>query len=221
MAEVFEKPKKFTAEWFAYIWHYYKISIISVIAAIFLLMITVYEAKNTIRYDVSVNYVASDMIAEESVRKFTERASTAIEDSNGDGEKHTSFTQLNFTTVTMQSAEQITALENKLMAILASEDEMLYIFDKIMMDDVLNMHAAEGIFIPVSDWCDTNLSEEKLYYYENEPCAVSLSDSKFMKDMGLDASGMYLAVRMNYKPNDEDLEKRYANSVILANAIAK
>lgn len=221
MAEVFEKPKKFTAEWFSYIWDYYKIPIVSVVAAIALLVITVCEIKNTVHYDVSVNYVASDMFADESTERFTESASAAIEDSNGDGEKHVSFTQLNFTPDAMQNAEQLYALENKLMAFLASEDEMLFVFDKMLLDDVLNMHAAEGIFVPVSQWCDMSVSDELLYYHENEPCAVSLTDSTFMKNLGLDASGMYLAVRMNYKQNDEELEKRYANCVALANAIAK
>ncbi len=221
MAEVFERPKKFTPEWFDYVWHYYKVPIISVAIAIFLLIITVVEIKNTIHYDVSVNYVATDMFADESVERFTEQASAAIEDSNNDGEKHASFTQVNFTLDAMQSAEHLTALENKLMALLASGEEMLFIFDKIMLDDVLNMHAAEGIFVPITEWCDAEISDEQLYYHENEPCAIALSGSTFMEKLGLDASGMYLAVRMNYKPDDTDLEKRYLNSVVLANAIAK
>ena len=221
MAEMFEKPKKFSGEWFRYVWDYYKVHILVAVAVIALIAVTVVEVLNTVHYDVNINYIASDVLSFDVSDKLANKAAEQIEDGNGDGEKHVSVTQLNFTDEAMQNANQIMALENKLMTVFASEDEMMFLFDEAMLKDVLDMSATEGVFVPVSKWADGDLSEELLYEYGDGIYAVNLKNSAILKEMGIDASGMFVAVRMNYKPEDEKLQKSFENCVALANSLIK
>ena len=91
--------------------------------------------------------------------------------------------------------------------VFASEDEMMFVFDAAMPKDVLDMSATEGVFVPVSQWADGDLSEELLYEYGGGVYAVNLKNSAILKEMGIDASDMFVAARMNYKPEDEAAEK--------------
>lgn len=221
MAEMFEKPKKFSGEWFRYVWDYYKVHILVAVAVIALIAVTVVEVLNTVHYDVNINYIASNVLSFDVSDKLANKAAEQIEDGNGDGEKHVSVTQLNFTDEAMQNANQIMALENKLMTVFASEDEMMFLFDEAMLKDVLDMSATEGVFVPVSQWADGDLSEELLYEYGGGVYAVNLKNSAILKEMGIDASDMFVAVRMNYKPEDEKLQKSFKNCVALANSLIK
>ncbi|WP_337400577.1 hypothetical protein [Congzhengia sp.] len=221
MAEMFEKPKKFSGEWFRYVWDYYKVHILVAVAVIALIAVTVVEVLNTVHYDVNINYIASNVLSFDVSDNLANKAAEQIEDGNGDGEKHVSVTQLNFTDEAMQNANQIMALENKLMTVFASEDEMMFVFDEAMLKDVLDMSATEGVFVPVSQWADGDLSEELLYEYGGGVYAVNLKNSAILKEMGIDASDMFVAVRMNYKPEDEKLQKSFENCVTLANSLIK
>lgn len=221
MAEMFEKPKKFSGEWFRYVWDYYKVHILVTVAVIALIAVTVVEVLNTVHYDVNINYIASNVLSFDVSDNLANKAAEQIEDGNGDGEKHVSVTQLNFTDEAMQNANQIMALENKLMTVFASEDEMMFVFDEAMLKDVLDMSATEGVFVPVSQWTDEDLSEELLYEYGGGVYAVNLKNSAILKEMGIDASDMFVAVRMNYKPEDEKLQKSFENCVTLANSLIK
>lgn len=221
MAEMFEKPKTFSGEWFRYVWDYYKVHILVTVAVIALIAVTVVEVLNTVHYDVNINYIASNVLSFDVSDNLANKAAEQIEDGNGDGEKHVSVTQLNFTDEAMQNANQIMALENKLMTVFASEDEMMFVFDEAMLKDVLDMSATEGVFVPVSQWADGDLSEELLYEYGGGVYAVNLKNSAILKEMGIDASDMFVAVRMNYKPEDEKLQKSFENCVTLANSLIK
>ena len=221
MAEMFEKPKKFSGEWFRYVWDYYKVHILVTVTVIALIAVTVVEVLNTVHYDVNINYIASNVLSFDVSDNLANKAAEQIEDGNGDGEKHVSVTQLNFTDEAMQNANQIMALENKLMTVFASEDEMMFVFDEAMLKDVLDMSATEGVFVPVSQWADGDLSEELLYEYGGGVYAVNLKNSAILKEMGIDASDMFVAVRMNYKPEDEKLQKSFENCVTLAHSLIK
>ncbi len=221
MAEHIVKPKRFTKEWFSYIWHYYKVHFLCGLAVVVLLFITLAEIMNSIDYDIHMNYIATDMMAAETEERFVETVEHNIEDVTGDDEVHASLTQINFTPEAMQNGNQIMALENKLMTVFASSEQMFYLFDEMMLRDVLSISATEGIFLSVSEWCTEDVAEERLYVYENEACAVKLSDSVMLSQLGIDASGMYVAVRMNYEAEDEKLNKIMENCVTLANTLIK
>lgn len=221
MAEVFEKPKKFTKPWFSYIWGYYKVHFACILFALVLVVITVVDSVTKINYDLNVSYIATNAMYQETEETLETAFSEYAEDINEDGETHVSFLQLNFVPEAMQDAQQFMALENKMMATLASEDEMLYIFDEMMYKDVVSMDETEGIFLEVDDWCTENISEDVRYEFSGGVYAVSLKNSAVFKKLGIDSSDLYLAVRMNYQPGKEELEKKHAASIKLANAIVK
>lgn len=221
MAEHFEKPKKFTAEWFGYIWHYYKVHFICIAIAIVLIAITVAEFVNAVRADVEVNYIATNVMEAETAEQLSQRMEEFVFDVNEDGKVHVPVAQLNFTRAAMQDGEQVMVLENKLMITFASPEQMLFIFDETMLEDVISMNAAEGIFVPVSQWCQKEVEESMLYSYNGENYAVNLSKSEILTQLGLDASNMYLAVRENYQPEDKTLQIKYEACVELANALVK
>ncbi len=221
MAEVFEKPKKFTKPWFSYIWGYYKVHFACALFALVLLVITVVEIVTKVNYDLNVNYIATNAMYQETEKTIETALSRISDDANGDGEMHVCVTQINFVPEAMQDAQKFMALEGKMMGTLASKDEMLYIFDEMMLKDVLSMEETEGIFLAVDEWCTEEIKEDIPYKFADGIFAVSLKNSALFKDLGIDSSELYLAVRMNYQPGDKELEKKHASCVNLANAIVK
>ncbi len=219
MAETIVKPKKFTAEWFRYIWDYYKTHILVSIAVIIVAVVTIVDTVNTVRYDLNINYIATNVFPFQSGEQLAEMTSTRIEDVNDDGKQHISFSQLNYTDEVLQDGEQIMAYENKRMISFASEEEMLYIFDEFMLKNSIDMPAAEGVFVPVQQWIDTENTNIALYEYGGGVYAASLADSKLLAELGVDCSDMYVAVRMNYDSENAELEKRYHNCVNVANML--
>lgn len=219
MAETIVKPKRFTTEWFRYIWDYYKMHILVFLAVVVLGVITVVDIVNTVKYDLNINYVATNVFPIQSEPQLTETACEQIEDINSDGEQNVSFSQLNFTDEVLQDGNQVMTLENKRMILFASEDEMLYIFDEFMLKNSLDMSAAEGIFVPVQQWVNPKNANVSFYEYKDGMYAASLADSKLLTKLGVDSSDMYVVVRMNYFPENIELEKRYENCVTFANML--
>ena len=219
MAETIVKPKKFTVEWFLYIWDYYKMHILVFLAVVALTVITIVDIVNTVEYDLNINYVATNIFPFQCEQQLAEMASKRIEDINDDEERNVSFSQLNFTDEVLQDGNQIMTLENKRMILFASEDEMLYIFDEFMLKNSLDMPAAEGIFVPVQHWVNPENANTSFYEYKEGMYAASLADSKLLAELGEESSDMYVVVRMNYFPENVELEKRYENCVAFANML--
>ncbi len=221
MAEIIHKPKRFSKEWFSYVWDYYKVHIICVLVGLFLLFITYNDYKNTVRYDLDVQFIAGGVIPSEIAEEIARKSEIFIRDIDENGEKNVSFNQLNFTLDAIADGNTAMTLENKLASVLASEDQMFYIFDTMMLNDVVNMNAAEGIFLPVETYFTTEDTNISFFECDGVNCAVSLKDSTILRELNIDASDLYVAVRMNYDEADEDLKKRHENAVLLANALAK
>ncbi len=219
MAETIVKPKKFTVEWFRYIWDYYKVHILMFLAVVVLTAIAIVDIVNTVRYDLNINYVATNIFPFQREQQLAEMASARIEDINDDEERNVSFSQLNFTDEVLQDGNQIMTLENKRMILFASEDEMLYIFDEFMLKNSLDMPAAEGIFVPVQQWVSPENANASFYEYKEGMYAASLADSKLLAQLGVESSDMYVVVRMNYFPENIELKKRYENCVAFANML--
>lgn len=183
-----------------------------------MIVITVFEVINTVHYDASVNLVATDVLPPDKETGLTEYAETAIDDANGDGEYHVLFSQLNFTPEAMQDGNQVMALENKLMTLFASEDEMLYLFDEMMLRDALSLGATEGMFVPVSEWAEGEIAEENKYEHNGEVYAVRLNNSHICIELGINGEKLYVAVRQNYKPENAEMALKYENCEKIANA---
>ncbi len=221
MAEVFEKPKRFTREWWAYIWHYYKVHFFVVLAIIFLAIVTIVEMTNTVKYDATIHYIGKSMFAQETADRIAEKACEASDDIDGDGKQNLFFSQLNFTPEALQDGGQAMALENKWLTTLASERGMLYIFDASLLEKTMHASVTEGAFVPVSQWCTEQVLPERLLEMQGDFYAVSLEESAIMKELGIDAKDMYLALRMNLKLDEKKLQVYYENCVKIANFLVK
>lgn len=219
MAETIVKPKKFTVEWFRYIWDYYKVHMLVFLAVVVLAVIVIIDTVNTVQNDLNINYIATNVFPLQSGEQLVEMANARIEDVNNDEKQHVSFSQLNFTDEVLQDGNQIMTLENKRMILFASEDEMLYIFDEFMLKNSLDMPAAEGIFVPVQHWVTPENTNASFYEHKEGTYAASLADSKLLAQLGVESSDMYVVVRMNYFPENVELEKRYENCVAFANML--
>ena len=218
MAETFEKPKKFTQEWFSYIWCYYKYHILASLIAVLLIVVTIFEVATTVKPDGTVYYVASNSIHTETEQKILKKLSEEFPDFNGDGKTYIAFTQMNFTPEIIADSELSNAMRSKMMTTLASDDGMLYILDEPLLKDVLSLKPAQNAFMEVADWSGVK-DESLLYQSENGIYGVCLSESRFFRELGIDASGLYLVVRKNYKPENKKLIKTHADCVELANLL--
>ncbi len=221
MAEVFEKPKRFTKEWCGYIWHYYKTHFFVALAIILLAVVTIVEMANTVQYDATIHYIGRSIFAQETADRIADKAREASDDIDGDGEQNVSFSQLNFTSEALQDGSQAMALENKWLTTLAAEQGILYIFDAALLEKTMNAGVTEGAFVPFEDWCTELVLPERLIETKGGFYAVNLEKSAMMKELGIDARDMYVAVRMNLKQDDEKLQKYYDNCVKIANFLVK
>jgi len=221
MAEKINKPKRFTKEWYKYIWEYYKGYFITGIIVVVLAAVTVSEFVDTVKPDLTLNFIATTVMPNGIAEELEDEIDDGILDVNDDRETEVFVSQLNFTLDALSDANMLTALESKLMTMFASEEEMLYIFDETMLKDVLNMRPTEGMFVPVGEWLDTEISEDRCIEYGGGVYAVSLEDSSFLREEEINGKGLYVAVRSNYNPDDEKINKIYKNCVLAANMLVR
>ncbi|MBR4874586.1 MAG: hypothetical protein IKU87_02050 [Clostridia bacterium] len=221
MPEKINKPKRFTKEWRSYIWEYYKGYFIAGIIVVILAAVTVSEVVNTVIPDLTLNFIATTVMPNEMAEELADEIDDGILDVNGDRETEVFVSQLNFTPDALTDANMINALESRLMTMFATEEDMLYVFDEMMLKDVLNMRATEGMFVPVSKWLDAEISQDRFFEYGGGVYAVSLEDSRFLMEEEINAKGLYVAVRSNYNPDDEKINKIYKNCVLVANMLVR
>ncbi len=221
MAEKINKPKRFTKEWRSYIWEYYKGYFIAGIIVIILAAVTVSEIVNTVKPDLTLNFIATTVMPNAIAEELEDEIDDGILDVNGDRETEVLVSQLNFTPDALVDANMINALESRLMTMFATEEDMLYIFDETMLRDVLDLRATEGMFVPASEWLDTEISPDKSFEYGGGVYAVSLENSRFLREEEINGKGLYVAVRSNYNPEDEKINKIYKNCVLAANMLVR
>ena len=221
MAEKINKPKRFTKEWRSYIWEYYKGYFIAGIIVIILAAVTVSEIVNTVKPDLTLNFIATTVMPNAIAEELEDEIDDGILDVNGDRETEVLVSQLNFTPDALVDANMINALESRLMTMFATEEDMLYIFDETMLRDVLDLRATEGMFVPTSEWLDTEISPDKSFEYGGGVYAVSLENSSFLREEEINGKGLYVAVRSNYNTDDEKINKIYKNCVLAANMLVR
>ena len=212
MAETFKKPKAFTKEWYEYIWDYYKAYFIVGIVAAILIVYTVVEICTTVRYDTNINFVATVTLDSEMSEKLSQSCAEISGDLNENGKVDIAVNQLNFTEENRKNTEMHSALQNKLMAIFASNDELVFIMDSTMLEQIQNMNHIKEMFYLADDWA-------KGEYLKKDDIAVSLNESVAMKSAGIESSDMYVLVaKMDYEPG---LKKAEENAIKIANFLIK
>jgi hypothetical protein len=214
-------PPKFTKEWWSYFWTYYKWHVIVPLLIIIGVTVTVVQRVNSPKYDLTVTYNGTKTYSDEEANALTEIMNGYIDDVDGNGEKSVYFQQLVFSD--SQTEPQYNyAIQTKLMLEFQNDCSFIFIMDDQTVSGLINSSATEGVFVPVSEWAQSDVDSELLYPQYPEGCeayAVNLKNSKILKEKGIPCNNIYVALYRNNKTDEENTaafesSKRILNALI-------
>ncbi len=122
-------------------WYYKKWWVISAVAAVIVIAITIYEITAMPSYDLVVGYYSESGISEESVDKLKSELAQYATDINDDGRIIISLTPIQ--AVIDMGGDDYVAAETRLMSELESSDTMLFICDRAYRDMLMSGDNAE------------------------------------------------------------------------------
>lgn len=221
MAEVYGvKPKKFTKDWWSYFWMYYKWQTIGITMVVVCIAVTLYQCATKPHYDTNINYVGSTCYTNETLSQLVDKLRPLVEDVDGDGEQSIFFQQLNITNAAGQ--EEIDyAMQTKHDIELSGEQSFLYLYDKEEAEIMMKREYAHETYMQVEDWAEGDISEDRMLKTDNGTfCAVSAEGSEILKDLQMDDSNLYIAVRRNYSDSEVSAAAQ-RSAIAMANAILK
>ncbi len=219
MADTFEKPEKFTKEWYKYIWYYYKWHIIATVFVVVSLSFFIYGKITATKPDLRIAMAGNIVIQPENEDKFQLMLDESVKDINRDG-KTKVFRPMFYIYYgsTQTGADYQLAMGQKLSIELMSQDTFLFVFDKELAGHYTNL--PDAAFLKTEKWAE-NISEELLYKDEyGRAYGVCLKESAMLKEAGIDGRDMYLFIRciINHEENRDAL---YNESLRMAKEIIR
>lgn len=219
MAEKYgEIPKKFTKDWWEYIWDYYKVHILVTVAIILVIIFSYNQQKNMKKYDFNVNFIDNSYMLETEFDLLKNTINELIDDTDQNGVKSTLIQEFPISDAT-EDAQFTQAILSKLQLQFVIQDTMLYIFDKDTSKYIFNSQDYQEAFMPVDDWLESDVTKDLLYTYNGVSRAVSLKNSSLLKNSSILDKDLYIAVR-SFTTDDEkilntiNLSKKVANELI-------
>lgn len=219
MAEKYgEIPKKFTKDWWEYIWDYYKVHILVTVAIILVIIFSYNQQKNMEKYDFNVNFIDNSYMLETEFDLLKNTINRLIDDTDQNGVKSTLIQEFPISDAT-EDAQFTQAILSKLQLQFVTQDTMLYIFDKDTSKYIFNSQDYQEAFMPVDDWLESDVTKDLLYTYNGVSRAVSLKNSSLLKNSSILDKDLYIAVR-SFTTDDEkilntiNLSKKVANELI-------
>ena len=208
-------PKRFTKDWWAYFWDYYKVHTLVVAGIIAAIIITVVQVRSAPKYDLYVTYVGDMYLSEEKAAELTNKLSEQIDDIDGDGKKSVGINQYIFSEDDVKNNPQyFQAIVTKVQLTFLNDDSMLFIFNDKNSNYLFQTDSLEGAFTPASEWADiSGIDKDKLFAASGSVYGVALSDSVF--DPGVNET-LYATVRAPRADSDESGKARTETSVKLA-----
>lgn len=193
-------PPKFTKQWWSYFWDYYKIHTISICAAAVLIGTTVYQCATQTKYDLSVSYIGTQDITEEQEAKLSEIIKPEIDEITGNDEIDIDYMTypINPNNTDKSASEYEYAMQMKYTAELQAGTTDLYIMSRDNAE--LNKTYAD-CFTDISELTDS--ADDVLTDDSGRAYAVSLKNSRALKEAGIDSSDMYLSLRLLYEMNEK------------------
>ena len=197
-----EKPQKFTAKWWEYVWEYYKWHIICVLFAIFMLVTTLHQCATKPKYDLKITAVTEQELVMSQTDTLTEMAQGVISDATGNGEIEAFFMPI---VMNDKSDPQMAQANYTKFTVEMSMPEA-YVF--IMSKKYVDMVEGSELFETTDIWAGGSADEE----------LVSLEGNEKLAALGIDTKELYLGVARIAEGNKEnELEKaRYENGVLFA-----
>lgn len=211
-------PKRFTKKWWEYFWDYYKIHVIVVVCIILAVVITVKQIMDRPKYDFEITYSAENGLTDDIVENIKNAIKPMVDDYDDNGKVDIKIDQHLFDN-NDSDGEMRAAKITKLQLEMVDCDSLIYIFDKGKAKYLIDFDAAEGAFSSVYDWVEGDIDEEKVYKYYGRFYAMSLKDSKILKDAGVDCENLYISLLAPYNV-DKDSEK-YIAAVKIINELIK
>ncbi len=211
-------PKRFTKAWWSYFWMYYKWHTIATAFIVLCIGVTVRQCVTAPKYDLTVTYAGGYALGEETENKFTEILTEYTEDINKNGESLPYFQPLVISD-NQEDAQYSYAMQTKLMLEFQNDNSFLFILDKSMADAMINGDAYSGVFAPVSDWTNRDLTDDDVIKDSDGTArAVSLKDSAVFKNAQIPCDDLYIAVKLNGK-DDEENTAAFENSKKIADTL--
>jgi len=159
----------------------------------------------SVKFDTNINFVATTVLSAEKSEQLSKACSLNSDDLNENGRVDIAINQLNFTKENKENSEMNQALLEKLMVLLNSTDELLFVVDEQMLPQVALTQYSADIFYKVSEWNGEQIKTDNEY-------AMSLCDSTILKELGIDGTDLYVLVAKTdadagFKPEEENAIK--------------
>lgn len=214
-------PPRFTKEWWAYFWDYYKWHTIATVFAAIIILVTAVQCATQTKYDMSVTLSGKLAIPAETEDAIAAAMAEGIEDCDNNGERNVFIQQLSLSDDASADPQYEMAISTKLMLEFSAGESYLFILTSDIADTYLNSDSCEGLFLPVSEWAQKLPADANVKMAAGVPYAVNLGNSAFFKAHGLDMSNCWLLVRgqRNAELDDEKMAVQYENSLATANSL--
>ena len=197
---------------------YYKWYVIGIGAAVIAIIFTVAQCAGRKSYDLIVNYCGAMYYDNESINGWEQALLPYTDDANGNGSVDVFVQQINFSQDSA-SPEIESAVQEKHDMELSNVWSFIFIYDKAEAEIAFSRESASAVYVDANEWAEGTLDEsELLYSSDGKPCGVSLAGSKLLESLGIDASDLYISIRMNYA-DDETNAAAQSSAVKAANAM--
>lgn len=213
-------PKRFTKEWWPHYWMYYKWHTIAGAFAAIMIVTTAVQCATREKFDMNVTYTGSVYFPDESIDMLETEMEKYIDDIDGNGEKNVFMQSLVISNM-QETAEMDYAMMTKHDLELASETSYLFLYDKAKAEQMLSRDDSADVYVPVREWYDGDFeSAECIKNAGGIDGAISLKSSTVLQNLGIDASDLYITVRVSYE-DDEVNASAQNNAIKLANELLK
>lgn len=210
-------PKRFTKEWFDYVWTYYKWHIMAPIIVFAFVGYTAYECTHRTPYDTDVIYAGYKIFTEGQTDEISKNLAFYANDINEDGQTLVSFRQINFSgDAGMEETDY--NMQMKLDLQLQTDAAYAYIFDEKETKLMLEREEEDLIYLPVTEWASIMPSDDMLYSKNGVAYAVSLKDNEKVKALGINSDDLYMIIKQNHSKDEEEILK-FENAKKIADAL--
>lgn len=208
-------PPRFTKEWWSYFWDYYKWHTLGSAFALVLIVTSAVQCATKTKYDMTLTYAGNSSFSDEFSENISSNLGEVIDDIDDNGQKNVFFQPLTFGQENADPQYEM-AMQTKLSLEFSAGETYLFIFSKDVADNYLNSDSSEGLFLPLDEWItDNSLTDGvQLEMAGGKAYGVSLAESAYFKNLGLDMSQQYIVMRTprDSELKDEKMSAQYENA---------
>ncbi len=221
MAEKYgEVPKRFTKKWWEYFWDYYKVHTIIILVILISVIYTVNHYVTAPEYEFNIAYSAESNIPLGEEELFRQKLSQFVTDSDGDGKDGVAIIQNSFISG-MEDAQMERMMIARMQLEMTDEETIVYILSEDKLKYMIDAPEMEGAFLPVNDWLDIEIDDDKFYMSNEKAYAVRLNGSKMLENYNISADNLYIGVRNYNEEISDEMKEKIADAKRLANAIVE